>query len=107
MSSFDYSTVNAHPSGVLQLAAKTGIPADVLYRFRPKLTDLDAIDDGGEGCGVCADEGAFIEVHWYGRNGDGEDMENGCCRGCLGRALIAADVDPDYPVEIAYLPVAD
>lgn len=87
------------------LAAATGIALEVLDLYRPVLTELDVIDDGGEDCWVCAVDGALIELQWYGRTVDGTYVTDSCCRGCVGRALILGDVDPHQPVTVEYLPL--
>lgn len=90
-----------------ELADRTGIAVEVLDMYRPALTELDAIDDGGEDCRVCDTVGAVVEVHWYGADDRGYLVDGQCCRACVGTALELDDVDPNQPtpVEIEYLPL--
>lgn len=89
----------------LVLAELTGLPLAVLSEYRPTLTELDAIDDGGADCQVCDTEAAAVEVQWYGRTRDGEPVTGACCRSCVGQALAHGDVDPYEPVELEHLPL--
>lgn len=88
-----------------ELADRSGIAVEVLDMYRPALTELDAVDDGGGDCQVCALVGAVVEVHWYGADDRGYLVDGQCCRVCVGKALELDDVDPYQPVEFEYLPL--
>lgn len=88
-----------------ELADRSGIAVEVLDMYRPALTELDAIDDGGEDCQVCALVGAVVEVHWYGSDDRAVPVDGQCCRQCVRSALALGAVDPYQPVEIEYLPL--
>jgi hypothetical protein len=94
--------------GRQELAKQAGLDSMMLDEYRPVLTVLDVIDDGGEECKVCMEEGAFVAVNFYGRTtGSEQDAYGTSCRACVKRALELAEVDPYGRVEIEYLPLPE